>query len=56
MTIRELTVALGYSASSNSYISEVENNKRSPRTEFIIKVADLFGVTVDQLVRDELEV
>jgi transcriptional regulator with XRE-family HTH domain len=56
MTIVELTKAIGYSPRSNSYISEVETGKRSPKTEFIIKIADLFGVTVDQLVRDELEV
>ena len=56
MTIRELTVALGYTASSNSFISEIESGRRVPKAEFMLKVADLFGVTMDQLTRDELEV
>ena len=32
------------------------NGKKQPSTELIIKLADLFQVTVDQLVRDECDV
>jgi len=54
MTIKELALALGFP--SHSYISEIENGKKRPSTEMIIQIADLFGVTVDQLVRDDLDV
>jgi transcriptional regulator with XRE-family HTH domain len=53
MTVRALAQRLGYSA--YSYISDIETGKTTPRIEFILKVADLFQVTTDQLVRDELE-
>jgi transcriptional regulator with XRE-family HTH domain len=55
MTVRELAVALGYSAKSNSYISETETGKRRPKIEFVLKVAQFFGVTMDQLTRDDIE-
>ena len=53
--MRELAVALGYSANSNSYISETETGKRRPKIEFVLKVAQFFGVSMDQLTRDDLE-
>jgi transcriptional regulator with XRE-family HTH domain len=53
MTIKQLALALGFP--SHSYISEIENGKKIPSTEMIIKLADLFKVSVDQLVRDEIE-
>lgn len=55
MTVRELAVALGYAVNSNSYISEIETGKRTPKIEFVLKVAQFFGVSTDQLVRDDLE-
>jgi transcriptional regulator with XRE-family HTH domain len=56
MTLRELAVALGYPVRRNSYISEIETGKRTPQGKFLLKVADFFGITLDQLMRDELEV
>jgi transcriptional regulator with XRE-family HTH domain len=53
MTVRALARTLGYTA--YSYISDIETSKTTPRIEFILKIADLFQVTTDQLVRDELE-
>jgi transcriptional regulator with XRE-family HTH domain len=53
MTLKEMALALGFT--SHSYASEIETGKKTPNTEMIIQIADLFGVTVDQLVRDELE-
>jgi transcriptional regulator with XRE-family HTH domain len=38
-----------------SHIALVENGKRNPTAELILKVADLFNTTTDQLLRDELE-
>jgi len=51
MTLKEMALALGFT--SHSYVSEIETGKKKPNTEMIIQIADLFGVTVDQLVRDE---
>ena len=54
MTVRELAVELGYRG--HSHISDIEQGKREPRMGFVVKVADLFHVSTDQLLRDELEV
>jgi transcriptional regulator with XRE-family HTH domain len=54
MTVRDLAAALGYRG--HSHISDIEQGKREPRMGFVVKVADLFQVTTDQLLRDELEV
>jgi transcriptional regulator with XRE-family HTH domain len=56
LTVRGLSVALGYKESNHSYISEAETGKRTPKLEFVLKVAQFFNVSVDQLVRDDLEV
>jgi len=56
LTMRGLAIALGYPASNSSYISDVEHGKRMPKADFLLKVADFFDVTLDQLARDELEV
>lgn len=52
-TTRELAPLLG---TSNSFITQVEKGKATPSTYLVLKIADLFGVTTDQLMRDELEV
>jgi 2-phosphoglycerate kinase len=54
MTIRALALALGFP--SHSYVSEIETGKKIPSTEMIIKLAELFQVSVDQLVHDEREI
>jgi len=53
LTLVQLTHALGYT--NNGYISLIETGKITPRVDFIIKIADLFQVSTDQLIRDELE-
>ena len=52
MTLKELAEALG--VASFSYISDIENGKKTPHPTLIIKIADVFGVTADQLMRDEI--
>jgi transcriptional regulator with XRE-family HTH domain len=54
MTLKELALALGYRA--HGHISELEAGKKLPTVEFALKVARLFDVTTDQLLRDELDV
>ena len=54
MTQVELAQALEYAA--YSYVSEIESGKKDPTVDFVIKVARLFEVTTDQLLRDELDV
>ena len=53
MTTRALAQSLGYI--SHSYIVLVEQGKKFPKVEFVVKVADLFGVPMETLVRDELD-
>jgi transcriptional regulator with XRE-family HTH domain len=54
MTLQELALALGLS--SHSYVSEIERGKKVPTLEMIIKIADTFEVSIDSLVRDNVEV
>ncbi len=53
LTLKELAHALGYVA--HGHISELEAGKKMPTVEFVLKVADLFDVSTDQLLRDDLE-
>lgn len=52
LTTRELGDMLDV---DQSYITRMENGKRHPNVVMAIKIADIFNVTVDQLVRDEIE-
>lgn len=54
MTLQELAAALGLSA--HGYISELEGGKKQPTIGLIVRVAELFGVTTDELLKDELEI
>ncbi len=54
MTVRELTSALGYTG--YGYIHGIEIGKNKPTAELVLRVALLFDVSTDQLLRDELEV
>ncbi len=54
MTLQELTQALGHTA--HGYISELEAGKKKPTAILVLKVADLFSVSTDQLLKDELEI
>ncbi len=49
----ELAVLLGFA--SQTYIHFLETGRKFPNVALILKVSDLFGVTTDQLIRDELE-
>jgi len=53
MTLKQLAAAVGQSA--HGYISELETGKKKPTAEFVLRVARLFNVTTDELLKDELE-
>lgn len=52
MTQDQLGSELGF---SRVYGSNLEHGKKRPGTELVFRIADLFGVSVEELVRDELE-
>ena len=52
LTTRELGNMLDV---DQSYITRMENGKRHPNVVMAIKIADIFNKTVDQLVRDEID-
>ena len=54
MTLKALAGSLGYRA--HGHISEIEAGKKIPTTGFALAVADLFGVSVDNLLKDGLEI
>ena len=54
LTVRELAEALGYSG--HSHLSDIETGKREPRASFIVKIADFYGVSTDQLLRDDVDI
>lgn len=41
---------------SHSHIADMESGRNYPSVEVLVKVADFFHVTTDQLLRDGLEV
>lgn len=53
MTLKGLAIELGLSA--HGYISELESGKKKPTAEFVLNVARLFDVSIDQLLKDELD-
>jgi transcriptional regulator with XRE-family HTH domain len=54
MTVRELASEL--EIKSHSHIVGLEAGKHKPSADLILKIADLFDVTTDQLMRDDLDV
>ena len=52
-TARELADRLGV---SHTHVIGIENGKRGSSTDLVLRISDLFHVTIDQLMRDELEV
>ena len=53
MTIKALAAATDYA--THSHISEIETGKRKPTLDFVYKVAEVFGVSFDVLLNEELE-
>ncbi len=49
---RQLSDMLGI---HQSHLWRMEQGKKTPNVAMVLKVADIFGVTTDQLIRDEIE-
>lgn len=54
MTLRELATSLGYPV--HTPLTLVENGKRPPTLDLVLRVAQFFQVTTDALLNDALEV
>jgi transcriptional regulator with XRE-family HTH domain len=54
LTLQQLAAELGYS--THAYISELESGRKVPTALFVLKVARLFDVTTDELLKDDLDV
>lgn len=53
LSMQSLARLMGHTA--HGYISELENGKKLPTVEFVLRLARLFNVTTDELLKDELE-
>jgi transcriptional regulator with XRE-family HTH domain len=51
-TLTEIGDELGV---HQTFVSQLELNKRKPNAEMILKIADIFGVDINVLMRDELD-
>lgn len=54
LTQQDLVVAFGYV--NNGYVSSVENGRKAPSLDLVLKVAQFFDVSVDLLVDDAREI
>jgi transcriptional regulator with XRE-family HTH domain len=54
LTMRQLAKELGFA--THGYIGDLESGRGKPSLELALKIANYFGLSVDQLARDELDV
>ncbi|MCK6625887.1 MAG: helix-turn-helix domain-containing protein [Anaerolineae bacterium] len=52
LTMRQLANMLD---TSHSYVGQMERGKKIPNVEMVLKIARLFDVSTDVLIKDELE-
>ena len=52
MTLNELAELTGYA--THAPLSQIETGKRKPTLDFVYKVADVFGISFDVLLNDNL--
>ena len=53
LTLRELAAMLDLGA--HSHLANLETGKNMPTADLILKIAELFDVSTDQLMKDELD-
>ena len=54
LTLAQLADQLGYKA--HGHLSEIESGKKLPTVGLALKVARLFDISTDLLLKDELEI
>jgi transcriptional regulator with XRE-family HTH domain len=52
LTTRQLAEEI---ETSNSYITQLEKGKRTPSTNLVLRISQFFNVSIDRLMKDELE-
>jgi transcriptional regulator with XRE-family HTH domain len=53
LSLRDLATQLGFQ--SHAHVARIERGEKTPSADVILKIADVFQVSLDQLMRDELE-
>lgn len=53
LSVRQLAAELDINA--HSHIAKIENSQSKPSADLILKIARFFDVSIDQLMKDELE-
>jgi transcriptional regulator with XRE-family HTH domain len=53
MSLRDLATRLDFQ--SHAHLARIERGEKTPSADVILKIADVFQVSLDQLMRDELE-
>jgi transcriptional regulator with XRE-family HTH domain len=54
--LTQTDVAQHLSLASHSHVSQLETSNKTPSLLLLLKIADLFGVTIDDLLRDAIQV
>jgi transcriptional regulator with XRE-family HTH domain len=54
MSQRDLGKEMGFS--SSAYVHFLETGQRKPNVELLIKLAEFFEITMDELARDDREI
>jgi transcriptional regulator with XRE-family HTH domain len=53
ISLRDLATQLGFQ--SHAHVARIERGEKTPSADVILKIAELFQVSLDQLMRDDLE-
>ena len=53
ISLRKLADELGYA--SHNHLAGIERGERKPSVDLVLKIADIFAVSIDTLLRDEIE-
>lgn len=54
MTLKNLADELGFRSAGS--VGDLESGRKKPSLEVALQLSRLFGVSVDQLIKDELEI
>lgn len=54
--VTQATLARQLGLSSQAYVNNLEAGRKTPSSELVLRIADLFGVGTDYLLRDSVPV